>query len=853
MTTGILHSYAHTLDLPLDRFWSIPVEDLFDRLSTRPGGLSRVEAEDRLAHYGPNTVGEPPRLDIVRKIGRRFAEPLVAILLVAAAISGVTGDLGSFAIIVTVIVLSIALDLIQEHRAERAAEALKRSVAVHADVRRDGVVTAISVDQLVPGDVVELRAGDLVPADGIVLESRNAHANEALMTGEPYPADKYPGPCNATTPPEAFNALFAGTSIVSGEAIMLVVATGKATRFGGIATELASREPPSAFQRGIHRLGLMILRLTVFLTLFVLLMNLAFARPVLESFLFAVALAVGLTPELLPMIMTVTLARGALRMAQKRVVVKKLAAIHDLGAMDVLCTDKTGTLTEARIALLRHPGLDRANSERVLMLAALNGRFETGIRSPLDEAIASEATKVPLHGWSKLDELPFDFERRRVSVLVEKDNARMLIVKGAAEEVLARAKAVDHPDGRVLPIDEPIRAALQDMERDEAGQGNRVLAVAWKPMPAGHSQLLAQDECDLVVSGFCVFIDPPKPDAAQALTRLENSGVQVKILSGDGAAVVRHIADALGMPGRGLLTGAEVAELNDAMLAARVEEVDLYARISPDQKTRIVLALRQRGHTVGFLGDGVNDAPAIHAADVGLSVEGATDVAREAADMIMLVRNLNVVADGVEEGRRTFANILKYVRMATSSNFGNMLSMALASVFLPFLPLTPIQVLLNNLTYDLSEIGIPFDRVEGSEIARPRVWDMREILRFTAVMGALSSLFDMATFAILVFAFAAGSDLFRTAWFVESIATQILVIFVIRTHGPAWMSRPHPALIASSLAALAGALILVVSPIGATLGFVPVSGGLAITIAVIVATYLICAEIAKHIADHRRG
>ena len=833
----------------LDRFWSIPPQMLLDRLATSPAGLSRKEAEDRLTQHGPNTVAEPPRLDLVRKIARRFAEPLVAILLVAAAISGATGDIGSFGIIVTVIVLSIGLDLFQEHRAERAAEALKRSVAVHADVRRDGALTSISVDQLVPGDVVELRAGDLVPADGIVLESRNAHANEALMTGEPYPADKYPGSCNATTPPEAFNALFAGTSIVSGEAIMLVVATGNATRFGGIAAALASREPPTAFERGIHRLGLMILRLTIFLTLFVLLMNLAFARPVLESFLFAVALAVGLTPELLPMIMTVTLARGALRMAQKRVVVKKLAAIHDLGAMDVLCTDKTGTLTEARIALLRHPGLDRMESERVLTLAAVNGRFETGIRSPLDEAIASHAAKVPLDGWSKLDELPFDYERRRISVLVEKDHARMLIVKGAAEEILARAGSVDGIDGCVLPIDITKRAALQEIEREEAGQGNRVLAVAWKPMPPDRSQLLAEDECDLTISGFCVFVDPPKPDAAEAIGRLESAGVRVKILSGDGHSVVRHVAEALGMPDRGLITGTEVAELSDATLAARVEEIDLYARISPDQKTRIVLALRQRGHTVGFLGDGVNDAPAIHSADVGLSVEGATDVAREAADMIMLVRNLNVVADGVDEGRRTFANILKYVRMATSSNFGNMLSMALASILLPFLPLTPIQVLLNNLIYDLSEVGIPFDNVGRSEIASPRAWDMGEILRFTAVMGSLSSLFDMATFAILVFAFEAPPDLFRTAWFLESIATQILVIFVIRTHGPAWISRPHPVLIATSLVALAGAIILVISPIAATLGFVPVSSGLAGTIAAVALAYLACAEIAKHVAD----
>jgi P-type Mg2+ transporter len=840
-------------DHSLDRFWSLPTRALLDRLATSPAGLSQVEAEERLARYGPNTVAEPPRLDLLRKIARRFSEPLVAILLVAAAISGATGDFGSFGIILTVVILSIVLDLVQEHRAERAAEALKRSVAVHADVRRDGAVAAVPVDRLVLGDVVELRAGDLVPADGIVLECRAAHANEALMTGEPYPVDKYPGPCHATTPPEAFNALFAGTSIVGGEAIMLVVATGRATRFGAIAAALAAREPPTAFERGIHRLGLMILRLTIFLTLFVLLMNLAFARPVLESFLFAVALAVGLTPELLPMIMTVTLAHGAMRMAQKRVVVKKLAAIHDLGAMDVLCTDKTGTLTQARIALLRHPGPDRADSERVLLLAAVNSRFDTGIRSPLDEAIAAHSAKLPLAGWRKLDELPFDFERRRMSVLVESDHQRLLIVKGAPEEILARTVSVDGDAGQVLPIDAPTRAALQEIERDEAEQGNRVLAVAWKPMPPDRAQLLPEDERDLIVSGLCVFVDPPKPDAAEAIARLASASVRVKVLSGDSAAVVRHVADALGMPARGLMTGAEVAELPDAALAARVDDIDLYARLAPDQKTRVVLALRRRGHTVGFLGDGVNDAPAIHAADVGLSVESASEVAREAADMIMLERNLDVLAAGVEEGRRTFANILKYVRMATSSNFGNMLSMALASVFLPFLPLTPIQVLLNNLIYDLSEIGIPFDRVESSEIARPRAWDMGEILRFTAVMGGLSSLFDLATFAILIFAFGATPDLFRTAWFLESIATQILVIFVIRTHAAAWKSRPHPVLIATSLAALAAAPILVLSPTATALGFVSVPSRLAVTIVVIVLAYLACAELAKRWVDRATG
>jgi Mg2+-importing ATPase len=740
----------------VDRFWTLSTEDLLHRLAANSAGLSSADAEHRLARYGANTIAEAPRLRIITRIAKRFAEPLVAILLVAAAISGAIGDLGSFGIIATVVVLSITLDLVQEHRAERAADALKRSVAVHADVRRDGAVIALPVEQLVPGDVVELRSGDLVPADGIVLQSRNAHANEALMTGEAYPVDKYPGSCAAITPPEAF--------------------------------------------------------------------------------------------KLLPMIMTVTLARGALRMAQRRVVVKKLAAIHDLGAMDVLCTDKTGTLTEARIALLRHPGPDGADDERVLMLAAVNSRFETGIRSPLDEAIERHSPNISLAGWSKIDEVPFDFERRRISVLVERDHERLLIVKGAPEGILERANSVDGGEGQILPIDATRHAALLELERNEAAQGNRVLAVAWKPMPPGRSALLPEDECDLIVSGFCVFIDPPKPDAAEAIVRLGNAGVRIKLLSGDSAAVTQHIARTLGMPAERVITGAEIAELNDAALAVCVEDIDIFARVSPDQKTRVVLALRQRGHTLGFLGDGVNDAPAIHAADVGLSVEGATDVAREAADMIMLVRNLNVLADGVEEGRRTFANILKYVRMATSSNFGNMLSMALASIFLPFLPLTPIQVLLNNLLYDLSEIGIPFDRVEREEIAQPRAWDMKEILRFTAIMGVLSSIFDIATFAILIFVFGAAPDVFRTAWFLESIATQILVIFIIRTHAPAWVSRPHPMLAMTSLTALAAAPLLVFSPAGAGLGFVVIPIEIVAAIILIVLAYLACAEIAKRTA-----
>ena len=828
-----------------DNFWCLSKEALFERTQSRATGLTSAEAEERIRRFGPNRVGDQPTVHLAAKIWRRFSEPLVAILLIAAVVAGFTGDLASVAIIMAVVSLSIGLDVVQEHRAEVAADALKRSVAVHADILRDQTIVAAPVDQVVPGDVVALRAGDLVPADGVVLQSRNAHVNEALMTGEPYPAEKRSGPCAAAMPADAFNALFAGTSVVSGEATMLIVATAGATRFGGIAAALAGNEQPSAFERGIHRLGLLIMRLTIFLTLFVLLTHLAFGRPVIESFLFAAALAVGLTPELLPMVMTVSLSRGALRMAKRKVIVKRLASIHDLGAMDVLCTDKTGTLTEAKISLLARIGADGRDCPRVLALAGVNSRFESGIRSPLDAAIVEQCASESLEGWTKIDEVPFDFERRRVSVLAEKDGERILIIKGAPETVLARATLSDPGDGRALPLDAPSRENVERVQDAQSACGYRLLAVAWKAMPANCTQLQPDDERDLVLAGFCVFVDPPKPSATNAVARLAAAGVRVKVVSGDHEAVVRHLVQAVGLPAQGMLTGTDIATLTDPALIARVEDVDLFARVTPDQKTRIIRALQARGHVVGFIGDGVNDAPAIRAAEVGISVEGATDVARAAADMILLDPDLGVLAEGVVEGRRTFANILKYVRMGTSSNFGNMLSMALASLVLPFLPLLPVQILLNNLFYDTSEIGIPFDNVDGEDLRRPRAWDLGEILRFTLVMGSVSSAFDLITFTVLLKVFHADPDAFRTAWFVESISTQILVIFVIRTWGWTWSSRPNTLLATTSLVTLAAALALALTPLGHAVGFTSFPVAVLVAIAVIACAYLASAEIIK--------
>lgn len=831
-----------------DPFWIGATDQLFVALGSGLDGLSATEAAARLARDGANQIATAPRRRMLIDLLRRLANPLVAILLVAAGIAGATGDVASFAIIVLVVLLSTALDLVQEYRAEATAEALKRSIALRATVRRDGQPVDIPVREIVAGDVVMLAAGDLVPADGVILAANSVQVNEALLTGEPYPVEKRADPAaSAITMADARNALFHGTSLIGGTATMLVVATGSRTRFGAIARLLTGAQPPSAFERGIHQLGFLIVRLTLFLVLFVLLTHLALGRPPLQSFLFAMALAVGLTPELLPMIMTVALARGAQRMARAKVVVKRLSSIHDLGQMDILCTDKTGTLTEARIALVGHPGIDGADDERVVELAAVNARFETGLRSPLDEALLVHVTALSLDGWRKLDERPFDFERRRVAVLAEKAGARIEIVKGAPETLLALCTQAQDRAGAIVPLDDTLRARLRALHDDRAAQGLRLLALAWKPA-AGQERIGTDDDDTLIFAGYCVFVDPPKPSATAAVARLKSAGIRIKVISGDAAAVIEHLVAALALPIDGVLTGAEIARLNDQALGARVEHVDLFARVTPDQKTRIVRALMARGHTVGFIGDGINDAPAIRAADIGLSVEGATDVAREAADMILLDTDLGVLADGVAEGRRTYANIMKYIRMGTSSNFGNMLTMAAASLWLPFLPLTAVQVLLNNLIYDLSQIGIPFDNADAADLARPHGWDMRGLVRFTAIMGPLSSLFDIATILLLVHVFHVDVATFRAAWFVESMATQILVVFVIRTTRPAWLSKPNVAMTATALCGLVVALLLPLLPWAGLLGFAPPSGAVFGTIMLLVLGYLASAELLKRFA-----
>lgn len=808
-----------------------------------PAGLSRHDAAQRLGRHGPNRLQSHRERALVWQFLLRLRNPLVLILLVASLVTALTGDAAGAAIIGAIVLLSVTLDFVQEYRAGRAAQRLAQRVAVTATVLRDGVPCEVPVAEIVPGDVVLLSAGDLVPADGRVLEARDFFVNQAQLTGEPYPVEKR-AVAGGGDAADDEAAVFMGSSVVSGAATVLIERTGPATELGRIAASLGRQPPPTAFERGTRNFGLLIMRLTMLLVLFTLLVNLAFARSLLESFLFAVALAVGLTPELLPMVVSVTLARGAQRMAVKQVIVKRLSAIQDMGAMDVLCTDKTGTLTEAKIRLERHIDAMGQPSERVLMLAYLNSFFESGLKSPLDEAILAHG-EIDVSGWRKIDEVPFDFERRRVSVLAEQDGQRILAVKGAPEEILALSTAYETAEGGIAPLTEAVRERIAAIFADLGDEGFRALGIAWRAEPPDHPHAVVSDETELIFAGFAAFLDPPKASAAATIAHLAASGVAVKILTGDNERVTRHVCRELSVPITGVLTGHEIAQMNDDALEARVDEVNLFCRVSPAQKSRILLALKRRGRVVGYLGDGINDAPSLHTADVGISVDGAVDVAREAADLVLLEHDLDVLHDGIREGRRTFGNVMKYIMMATSSNFGNMFSMATATLFLPFLPMLPMQILLNNLLYDVSEIPLPLDDVDDEEMARPRRWDMGFIRNFMLTIGPVSSLFDFFTFYLLIAVLEVDATLFRTGWFVESIATQVLVIFVIRTRRNPLRSHPHPALAFTSLAVVTLALLLPFSPLASLLGFAPLPPVFFSLLAGLLIAYLCLVEFVK--------
>jgi len=810
-------------------------------------GLSDAEAKAQLAKFGPNLFRGKQEKSLLWQYLSRFKNPLVLILLVASGISAFTGEITNFFIIASMVLLSVTLDFVQEYRANATAEKLRQTVSLRANVLRDGKPLEIAVEQVVPEDVVLLAAGDLIPGDARVLESCDFFVRQALLTGESYPVEKRPGalPDTATDLQEATNAVFMGTSVISGSARVMVVKTGSLTAIGEIADSVSRDSAPTSFETGTRRFGMLIMRLTFLLVMFVLLVNAFFHKPWLESFLFAVALAVGLTPELLPMVVSVTLARGAQRMAKQQMIVKRMAAIQDLGSMDVLCTDKTGTLTEAKIRMERHVNPQGQISERVVKLAYLNSFFESGLRSPLDDAILAHE-HIDVTGWNKIDEVPFDFERRRVSVLLDNDASRWLIVKGAPDEIVTLCthyevdgeKNQQAMDGEGLAT---VRANYQALE----AEGFRVLGIACRQVALDRPHAVVNDETELVLVGFAAFLDPPKESAGPALEALRNLGIAIKIVTGDSDLVTRHVCAQLNIPVIGLLTGKEIAQLDDYALRARVETTNLFCRVNPAQKDRVILALKAQGHVVGYLGDGINDAPSLHSADVGLSVDSAVDVAKEAADMILLKQDLHVLHAGVLEGRRTFGNIMKYIMMGTSSNFGNMFSMAGASLFLPFLPMLPTQILLNNILYDISELAIPLDEVDAAETREPRVLDMHFIRNFMLVIGTISSAFDFLTFYVMLVVLQADEKLFQTGWFVESLCTQTLVIFIIRTRGNAFKSRPHPLLMMGSLAVVGVALVLPFTAIGAYFGFVPLPLKFYVILGVMVLVYLMVVQAAK--------
>jgi len=780
-------------------------------------GLTSAEAIIRLATFGPNTSSlNEGKYPLLSQIVALFS-PLSVVLLVAAAISLAIGDKTDAGIIAAIILIGAAIDFAQSYHARITVERLRATVATLASVNRDGKWQEIPRAQLVPGDLIQLSAGDMVPADAQLTASKDLSIYQAMLTGESTPVDKRVTSKEASTSADAENMVFLGTSVVSGTATAVVIATGPHTAFGDILSKLAAKPPETTFDVGLRHFSYLIARVVFLLVLLVLTANLALHRPPLESLLFAVALAVGLTPEFLPMITSVTLSRGAMAMAHKHVVVKHLPAIQNLGSIDVLCTDKTGTLTAGVMSLVLSTSPDGTPSDYPLEMAVLNSSFQTGIRSPLDSAILLHATAR--EGINKVDEIPFDFQRRRLSVVIDEQNKRFLICKGSPEGIFPLVSSVWTAAGDA-PMSQAALASAKAFYSSQSEAGHRVLAVATRLLLV-KPQYSCDDECDLTLCGFLCFADTILPDAANAIAGLQRDGVTVKILSGDNELVAAHICTEAGMPVTELVLGEMIETMSDPALMQIAERANVFARVSPPQKLRILSALRRRGHTVGFMGDGVNDAPSLHAADVGIAAPGAVDVAQDAADVVMLQPGLSVLHEGIVEGRRSFGNVMKYLLMGTSSNFGNVLSMGLATIVLPFLPMLPTQVLLNNFLYDLSQLTIPADRVDPEYFSTPQKWDMTVIRRFMVFIGPISSVFDFLTFFVLLHFFHAGQKEFRTGWFVESLATQTLVLLVIRTSRSPFRSRPSIALLATIVLIVATGLWLPYSPLAHSMEFTP--------------------------------
>lgn len=831
-----------------DSYWSLSREQLLAALNVNANGLTANEAAARLKTHGPNALEATKRSTALGLFMNQFKNPLVLILIFASVISLVASEWIDAGVVLVIVFGSTILGFVQEYIAGNAIERLRSQVTINSSVLRGQQPQTMPSIQVVPGDVVLLSAGSLIPADGILLEAKDFFVSQAMLTGETFPVEKMPGTVAAKAGlAERTNSVFMGTSVRSGTARVLIVQTGTATVFGQIAGKLALRPPLTEFERGIKRFGYLLTRIMLVMVVVVLAINIFMAKPPIASLLFALALAVGLTPELLPAIISITLSHGAKRMAKLGVIVRRLNSIENLGSMDVLCTDKTGTLTAGIVQLDGAFDMAGQPSADVLRLSYINSKFQTGLANPLDEAIIASASKanVDIVAAQKVDEIPYDFVRKCLSVVVaDAAGVRTLVTKGALDNILALCSNAQTTSGAV-PLDATTRAQIAARYDEWSSKGFRVLGVATRTVEHRNGSYSRADERELCFAGFLLFLDPPKADARQTILDLAQRGVQLKIITGDNHKVARHVAEAVKLPVVAIVTGRELNDMSDEALMHAAERTTVFAEVDPNQKERIILALQKTSHVVGYMGDGINDAPALHTADVGISVDTAVDVAKDAADFVLLRKDLTILREGIDEGRMTFANTLKYILTTISANFGNMFSMAVASIFLPFLPLLASQILLNNFLSDIPATTIASDKVDAEWVAKPHRWDTVFIRNYMVLFGLVSSAFDFLTFGALLWLFHAGPEEFRTGWFVESLLTELVIALVVRTRRPFYRSRPGNLLLASTAIVIVVTIILPYLPFSSFFGFVPLPAPLMLAMIALTLVYVVAAEVAK--------
>lgn len=801
-------------------WWSEPLSEIFRRLDTTPRGITQSEAGIRLKRYGPNVFARGKKQTILGRFFAKLTHPLILLLLVAAVIAGALGQISDCIIITVILLISITLDVYQEHRADESAQKLRHRVSLTATVLRDGVKNEVPLSHVVPGDVVVLSVGDIIPADCRLLTAQDLLVDQSSLTGESFPQQKNVQKTPTSEAPviDRANCVFMGTHVLGGEGTAIVIQTGSETEFGHVASSLVVPRPQTAFEKGINSFGILLTKTAIVVCFFVLISHVFIRHDFLNSLLFVLALAIGFAPELLPVILTINLSKGALRMSKGGVIVKSLQSIENFGSIEILATDKTGTLTENTISVSDYVNISNDRDERILLFGYLNSFYQSGYKGPLEKALLGYKP-LETGDYRYVSTLPFDFFRKRVSVVVRHEDKNFLIIKGAPEEIMRLSRWYSEKGKRAILTHELLEKATERF-RSLSQHGLRSLAVAYREIGSERT-INPKDERDLTFLGFITFTDPPKKTASSAVMLLAKSGIEIKVLTGDNELVTQNVCASLHIPVRGILTSEELARLRDRELEKKVIETTIFARLNPDQKQRILMALRKAGKVVGYLGDGINDAPSFRAADIGISVNNAADVAKESADIILLHKDLHVLREGIVEGRRTFGNVMKYLNMGMSSNFGNMVSIALSSLFLPFLPLLPTQVLLNDLFYDVSQLLLTNDSVDSETLDRPQKWNITSIKKFMLIFGPVSSLFDFVTFAFLLWYFKANAQIFQTGWFLESIATQTLIVFSIRTHlVPFVRSKPNPIFSAGLVAIVAISLILPFTPLGSVFSFV---------------------------------